>query len=104
MSAAQVFLTRPAASRTSCALDRRLDHPVLDAVMRLLWREDYSDAPMADTAAATGLSTSSPYDYGSKVDLLVAALSHCTVLKRDMLGLRRGASEDRLTSRPSWTG
>jgi TetR/AcrR family transcriptional repressor of nem operon len=62
---------------------------VLDTVMRVFWRHGYAAASMPDICAATGLSTSSLYNaYGSKLDLLVAALGryHRTVLEDFMLG------------------
>jgi AcrR family transcriptional regulator len=62
---------------------------VLDVVMRLFWREGYAAASMPDISTATGLSTSSLYNtFGSKMDLLVAALAHYhrTVLDGFMLG------------------
>jgi len=69
---------------------------VLGAAMRLFWRDGYSGASVPEISAATGLSTSSLYNaYGSKLDLLVAALDHYsdTVLDRHMLGpLARGAA------------
>ncbi|HZZ51645.1 MAG TPA: TetR/AcrR family transcriptional regulator [Pseudonocardia sp.] len=62
---------------------------VLDTVMRVFWRKGYAAASMPDISAATGLSTSSLYNtYGSKLDLLVAALDHYhrTWLQGVMLG------------------
>jgi TetR/AcrR family transcriptional repressor of nem operon len=62
---------------------------VLGTVMRLFWRDGYAAASMPDISAATGLSTSSLYNaFGSKMDLLVAALEHYhrTVLDGFMLG------------------
>ena len=62
---------------------------VLGTVMRVFWRHGYAAASMPDICAATGLSTSSLYNtYGSKLDLLVAALGHYhrTVLEDFMLG------------------
>jgi len=62
--------------------------------MRLFWRDGYSRASVPEISAATGLSTSSLYNaYGSKLDLLVAALDHYseTVLDGYMVGpLARG--------------
>jgi TetR/AcrR family transcriptional regulator, transcriptional repressor for nem operon len=61
---------------------------VLGSAMRLFWRNGYAGASVPDISSATGLSTSSLYNaYGSKLDLLVAALDHYsdTVLTR-MLG------------------
>jgi TetR/AcrR family transcriptional repressor of nem operon len=67
---------------------------VLGAATRLFWRDGYGGASMPEISAVTGLSTSSLYNaYGSKLDLLVAALDHYsdTVLDRYMLGpLLRG--------------
>ena len=62
---------------------------VIDAVMRLFWRDGYSRVSVPDISAATGLSTSSLYNaYGPKLELLIAALDHYsdTVLDGYMLG------------------
>jgi len=62
---------------------------VLDVAMRLFWRDGYASASMPDICAATGLSTSSLYNaFGSKLDLMAAALEHYhrTVLEAFMLG------------------
>jgi AcrR family transcriptional regulator len=62
---------------------------VLDAAMRLFWRDGYGAASMPDMCEATGLSTSSLYNaFGSKLDLMVAALGHYhrTVLDTSVLG------------------
>lgn len=62
---------------------------VLDTAMRLFWRDGYAAASVPEISSATGLSTSSLYNtYGSKLDLLVAALAHYheTVLEARMLG------------------
>ena len=71
------------------------DAAVLGAAMRLFWRDGYSGASVPEISSATGLSTSSLYNaYGSKLDLLVAALDHYsdTVLDRHLLGpLAHGA-------------
>ncbi|HTF54985.1 MAG TPA: TetR/AcrR family transcriptional regulator [Pseudonocardia sp.] len=72
------------------------DATVLGAAMRLFWRDGYSGASMPEISAATGLSTSSLYNaYGSKLDLLVAALDHYsdTVLDSFMLGPLAGGAE-----------
>jgi TetR/AcrR family transcriptional repressor of nem operon len=88
-------MTDPKISRRGPGRPRGFDDAtVLGAAMRLFWREGYSGASMPQISAATGLSTSSLYNaYGSKLDLLVAALDHYsdTVLDSFMLGpLARG--------------
>lgn len=62
---------------------------VLTIAMRLFWRDGYAGTSVPELSTATGLSTSSLYNtYGSKQDLLVAALRlyHDTVLDDFMLG------------------
>jgi TetR/AcrR family transcriptional regulator, transcriptional repressor for nem operon len=88
-------MTDPKISRRGPGRPRGFDDAtVLGAAMRLFWQEGYGGASMPQISAATGLSTSSLYNaYGSKLDLLVAALDHYsdTVLDSFMLGpLARG--------------
>ena len=69
----------------------------LDAAMKLFWQKGFEATSVGDLLDATGLSRSSFYDaFGSKRDLLLAAVTHYCETNRDKLA---GIAEDAVSAR-----